>query len=517
MSATTTTVIDNEQSEGIMSDFNEPGVHRTVPLSFEKSQPGAVGVDLPALDVELQEIPENLKSDLPNLPTLGQLQVVRHYSRLSSRNFSVDANFYPLGSCTMKYNPRVNEFAAALSGFTSLHPMQDDEDCQGVLRLLYETRRFLEIISGLDEVSLQPAAGAHGEFTSLKVIRAYFKDNGQPQRNVVIATDNAHGTNPASCMMCGAGVTKVRTVNGYTDVDDLKRIINERGAENIAALMITNPNTAGLFDSRILDVAQVMHDAGAMLYLDGANMNAVLGKVRPSDFGVDIMHYNTHKTFSTPHGCGGPGSGPIAACKKLAPYLPVPQVINIGDNESEKYMLDFDRPKSIGKVRSFFGQIGVLIRCWTYIAACGPQGLRNVAETAVLNANYLAARLRHRYDMPFFRPEDGYFAAHEFVTVPESLLEKGVTLLDIAKRLIDYGIHPPTMHWPVHNCLMVEPTETESKETLDEFVDAMLAIAEEIEKAPKKLADAPQNAPITRADEVTAARKPVLVWHDEDQ
>jgi glycine dehydrogenase subunit 2 len=363
-------------------------------------------------------------------------------------------------------------------------------------------------------VSLQPAAGAHGEFTALKVIRAFFRDHGQEQRTIVIATDNAHGTNPASCMMCGAGVVKVKTNDGYTDIDDLRRLIAEHGAENIAALMITNPNTAGLFDAKILEVAEVVHEAGAKLYLDGANMNAILGKIRPSDFGADIMHYNVHKTFSTPHGCGGPGAGPIAATEELAPYLPRPQVVKDDGPDGAVYRLDWDRPKTIGKVRSFFGQFGVLVRCWTYIAACGPEGLRNIAETAVLNANYLAARLRDVYEMPYFRPEDQHFAAHEFVTVPESLLAKGVTLLDIAKRLIDYDIHPPTMHWPVHNCLMVEPTETESKEVLDRFADVMLAIAAQIEQEPDTMHAAPLHATVRRLDEVGAARKPILAYEE---
>ncbi|MCK4872629.1 MAG: aminomethyl-transferring glycine dehydrogenase subunit GcvPB [Phycisphaerales bacterium] len=488
------------------------GDRPTVPSIFEKSQPGLRGVDLPALDVPTHEIPEAILGETPDLPELGQLQVARHYSHLCERNFSVDANFYPLGSCTMKYNPRINEFAAAQSGLINLHPMQDEADVQGLLQILFETRRFFEVISGLPEVSLQPAAGAHGEFAALKVIRAYFTDHGQPGRHIVIATDNAHGTNPASCMMCGAAVVKVKTAGGYTDLDDLRRLIDEHGSENIAALMITNPNTAGLFDTCISEVAQLVHDAGAMMYLDGANMNAILGKVRPADFGTDIMHYNTHKTFSTPHGCGGPGSGPIAACSKLAPYLPVPQVVKQERDGHTVYSLDWDRPKSIGKVRSFFGQVGVLVRCWTYIAACGPDGLRNVAETAVLSANYLAARLRNEFEMPFFHPEDGHFAAHEFVTVPKSLLARGVTLLDIAKRLIDYDIHPPTMHWPVHDCLMVEPTETESKETLDRFADAMLAIAEQIKRDAESMAQAPEHAVVRRLDEVAAARKPVLAY-----
>ncbi len=479
------------------------------PLIFEKSTPGQRGVDLPPLDVPAAPIPDDLTSDAPALPEVGQHDVMAHYTHLSDRNFSVDGNFYPLGSCTMKHNPRINEWAAALPGFAALHPLLDDAQIQGALRLLYETRCFLQEISGLDEVCLQPAAGAHGEYTGLKVIRAYFKDHGQDQRRIVLAPDNAHGTNPASCSMCGAGVLSVKTINGHTDLDDLRRLIDEQGAENIAAFMITNPNTAGLFDGKVIEAADIIHDAGAMLYLDGANMNAILGKTRPVDFGADVMHFNTHKTFSTPHGCGGPGAGPIAVRKKFAPYLPVPQVMMADDGS---FYLDRDRPKTIGKVRGFFGQFGVLVRCWTYISACGPDGLRNVADKAVLSANYLAARLRDVYEMPFFDPEKRRFCAHEFVTVPRTLLDRGVTLNDIAKRMIDYDVHPPTMHWPVHDCLMVEPTETESKRTLDRFVDVMRQIAAQIERDAASLAEAPTDAVIRRADEVNAARKPMLVW-----
>jgi len=370
---------------------------------------------------------------------------------------------------------------------------------------------MLEEISGLHEVSLQPAAGAHGEFTALKVIRAFFADHGQPQRTVVLAPDTAHGTNPASCTMCGATVKQVRTVDGHTDLHHLQEAIDEVGGENIAAFMITNPSTAGLFDSQIKEVAEIVHGIGAKLYLDGANMNALLGRVKPSDFGVDAMHYNTHKTFSTPHGGGGPGSGPIAVTEELAPYLPVPQVMMSDDGS---FYLNRDRPKSIGKVRSFICQFGVLVRCWTYISACGAHGLRNVAETAVLNANYLAVRLQHVYDMPYFAPDKGVYCAHEFVTVPRKLLDKGVTLIDIAKRMIDYGVHPPTMHWPVHDCLMVEPTETESKQALDSFVDVMLQIAREIDQDIDSVKHAPLVSDIARADEVGAARKPMLSWKD---
>jgi glycine dehydrogenase subunit 2 len=481
----------------------------TEPLVFEKHVPGAIGVDFPPLDVSETKVPEHIAGGCTTLPSFGQHDVMAHYTHLSDRNFSVDGNFYPLGSCTMKHNPRINEWGAALPGFACLHPLQDEEDIQGALRLLYETRTMLEEIAGLHEVSLQPAAGAHGEFTALKVIRAYFADHGQPSRSVVLAADTAHGTNPASCTMCGASVETVRSVNGQTDLAHLKEVIAHVGAENIAAFMITNPSTAGLFDANIKKIADIVHEAGAKLYLDGANMNAMLGRVRPGDFGADAMHYNTHKTFSTPHGGGGPGSGPIAVTAELAPYLPVPQIMMADDGS---FYLDRDREKSIGKVRSFIGQFGVLVRCWAYISACGPKGLRNVSDTAVLNANYLAARLCEKYSMPFFDPKNGKFCAHEFVTVPQDLLDKGVTLIDIAKRMIDYGVHPPTMHWPMHDCLMVEPTETESKQALDSFVDVMLQIADEISSEIELVQQSPLESDISRADEVAAARKPVLAF-----
>ncbi|MCC7407583.1 MAG: aminomethyl-transferring glycine dehydrogenase subunit GcvPB, partial [Phycisphaeraceae bacterium] len=418
-----------------------------------------------------------------------------------------DANFYPLGSCTMKFNPPINEAAAAMPGFAGLHPKQDDADIQGALQLLHELRLWLAEIAGLDEVSLQPCAGAHGEYTALKVIRAYFQDpkgGHAPHRKKVLAPDTAHGTNPASCAMCGANVVTVPSKDGMVDLDALKKMVDGE----TAAMMITNPNTAGLFDGTITEIAKILHDAGALLYLDGANMNAIVGVSRPGDFGVDVMHFNTHKTFSTPHGCGGPGAGPIAVRKFLAPYLPVPQVQKHADGS---YYLDHDRPGSIGKVRSFFGQFTVLVRCWAYIAACGPAGLRDLAQSAVLSANYLAARLRDRFEMPYFDPAARKFCAHEFVTVPKTLLSTGVTLIDVAKRMIDHGVHPPTMHWPVHNCLMVEPTETESLQTLDRFVDVMLKIADEAASNPELVKAAPHGAPVRRLDEVAAARTPVLV------
>ncbi len=511
MESTSTPQREKTTTHGAGSDRSGDGVT----LIFERSTPGVCAVDLPALDVPEAPAGQGLFADeAPDLGHIGQLDLVRHYTHLANRNFSVDANFYPLGSCTMKYNPRVNETAAAMPGFTGLHPLQADADTQGALRMLYEVRTWLAAIAGLDEVCLQPCAGAHGEYTALKVIRAYFKDpqgGNAPQRNKVLAPDTAHGTNPASCAMCGAGVVQVPSKDGLVDLDALRSLVDNQ----TAAMMITNPNTAGLFDGTIAQIAKILHDVGALLYLDGANMNAIVGVSRPGDFGVDVMHFNTHKTFSTPHGCGGPGAGPIAVRDFLSPYLPVPQVVKLENGSGGvRYARDWDRPKSIGRVRSFTGQFGVLLRCWAYIAACGPEGLRRVAQTAVLNANYLAAQLRDRFETPYFDPGAGRYCAHEFITVPKDLLAKGVTLIDLAKRLIDYGIHPPTMHWPVHDCLMIEPTETESLATLDRFVDVMNKIAQEVEADPQLLKGAPYHAPLRRLDEVAAARNPTLCHAD---
>ncbi|HEV2295846.1 MAG TPA: aminomethyl-transferring glycine dehydrogenase subunit GcvPB [Tepidisphaeraceae bacterium] len=482
-------------------------------LLFEISTPGARAVDLPASDVPHAELDPALASFTESdLPEVGQLELVRHYTHLSHRNFSVDANFYPLGSCTMKYNPKVNEWAAAQSGFANLHPLADEDDAQGALALLYHLRIILAEIAGLDEVSLQPCAGAHGEWTALKVIRAYFKEHSQPRRRIVLAPDTAHGTNPASCAMCGASVINIKSrADGLTDLDDLERHLSDE----VAAVMVTNPNTVGKFDAHIVEMAKLIHDAGAMLYLDGANMNAILGITRPGDFGVDAMHYNTHKTFSTPHGCGGPGAGPIAVRKELAPYLPVPQVVK-GSGDRYAWEHDDERPKSIGKVRSFWGQFNVLVRAYTYIRACGPDGLRNVSESAILAANYIAQRIKDVYPLPYGpgpgEPMATNPCAHEFITVPRPIIDRGVTIMDIAKSLIDRGIHPPTVHWPVHDCLMIEPTETESKATLDRFAEALLEIAEQSEQDIGPLKAAPAEAPVRRLDEVGAARKPVLCW-----
>jgi len=480
---------------------------RNHPIIFEQGSPGFCAVSLPESDVPSMKVTDAvpvglIANQLPPLPEIGELDVVRHYKRLAHRCFSVDGNFYPLGSCTMKYNPRVNERIAAMPGFTELHPYQDDADAQGMLELLYRLRCDLAEIAGLAEVTLQPAAGAHGEMTGLMIINAYHKSRGE-SRSKVLAPDTSHGTNPASCATCGQGMVTVRSKkDGRVDLDDLRSNVDEQ----VAAMMITNPNTVGVFDEQIADIAAILHEKGAQLYFDGANMNAILGKTRPGDFGVDVMHYNTHKTFSTPHGGGGPGAGPVAVAEHLRDFLPIPQVVRRDDGT---YSWANDRPQSIGKVRSFYGQINVLVRAFAYIRSLGPDGLRDVAEKAVLAANYLAARLKGRYSMPFPPPY-----AHEFIMVPE-FPGTEVTEHDIAKRLIDHRMHPPTMSWPVHHCLMVEPTETESLATLDGFVEAMLDIADEIEKDPAIVRTAPHTAVVRRLDEVAASRKPNVCWHDK--
>ena len=478
------------------------------PLIFEKSdEGGACGVSLPACDVpaidEKAVVPHDLvATEPPPLPQVGELELVRHYTRLSHRLFSVDTHFYPLGSCTMKYNPRINEWAAALPGFAKLHPLTPPRFVQGAMQLLYELRCDLAEIAGLDEVSLQPCAGAHGEMTGLMVIAAYHRSRGEARPNV-LAPDSAHGTNPASCTMAGRTVVPVKSnARGRIDLDDLRSKVNT----DTAAMMITNPSTLGLFEEDIVKIAEILHAAGALLYLDGANMNAILGVARPGDFGVDVMHYNTHKTFSTPHGGGGPGAGPIAVRKELAEFLPVPQVIRKPDGT---FAWDHDRPQSIGRVRSFAGQFGVLVRAYAYIRALGNTGLRKVSETAVLSANYLAVRLREKYELPHALP-----CMHEFVLSASRQKSLGVSAMDIAKRLIDYDIHPPTTYFPmiVPEALMIEPTETESLRTLDRFVEVMLALAIEAETNPDLLHNAPTRGFIRRADVVGGDRKPNLRW-----
>ncbi len=473
-------------------------------LLFEMSKPGCRAVQLPACDVPEKPLaallPQNAIADTPlPLPELSEPDVVRHFVNLSTKNMSVDANFYPLGSCTMKYNPKRNERLSSLPGLLDLHPYQPESTLQGMLALLHQSQHMLAEIAGLPAVSLQPAAGAHGEMTALLVAAAYFRDRGE-KRTTVLIPDAAHGTNPASAAMAGFRVLPVKsTEQGFVDLDDLASKLNDE----TAVFMITNPNTLGLFEPNIKQIAKMVHDVGGLVYLDGANMNAILGVTRPGDFGADLMHFNPHKTFSGPHGGGGPGAGPIAVSEALAPFLPVPLVVKDGRG----YHLDYNRPKSIGRVRNFFGNVGVLVRMYCYIRSHGPEGLRRIAEDAVLNANYLLARVKSFLPVPH-----GDRCMHEFVASGESLkASKNISTMDIAKRLIDYGYHAPTVYFPliVHEAMMIEPTETESRATLDAFADTLAKIVEE---SAELLHDAPQTTPICHPDEVTAARKPILRW-----
>src|SRR4051794_17075784 len=446
------------------------------------------------------------RAEAPRLPELAEPEIVRHFTRLADRTFGVDTGFYPLGSCTMKHNPRVNERVVALPGFRDLHPLQEEDGAQGALELEWRLQEILAEVCGLDAVSLQPAAGSQGELTGLMLMRAYFADRGESHRDTIITADTAHGTNPASVTMAGYRLAKVETdARGNVDVAHLRTLVDER----TAGLMLTNPSTLGLFDEHIEEIAAIFHDAGGLLYYDGANLNAVCGLSRPGDMGFDIVHINLHKTFSQPHGGGGPGGGPIAVRTSLEPFLPVPAVVRDG----ERFRLDYDRPKSIGKVRAFTGPFGVFVRAYAFIRAYGP-ALREMSETAVLNANYLLARLKDDYELPYDR-----LAMHEFVLSARRLKrEHGVTALDVAKRLMDYGIHPPTIYFPlvVPEALMIEPTETETKETLDEFVEAMRAIAREAAETPDLLKDAPHGRQVRRLDEVKAAKHPVLRYRFED-
>jgi glycine dehydrogenase subunit 2 len=482
----------------------------TLPL-FEQSKPGLRGVTFPACDVPAaplsQVLPaEALAAEPPALPEMGEPDVVRHFTNLSTLNMSVDTHFYPLGSCTMKYNPKRNERLASLPGIAELHPYQPESTLQGMLELLHELQEMLAEISGLDAVSLQPAAGAHGELTALLAAAAYFRDveRGAARRTKVLAPDSAHGTNPASAAMAGFETLTVKsTSQGFVDLDDLQAKLDRQ----TAAFMITNPNTLGMFEPRIRRIAEMVHGVGGLLYLDGANMNAILGVVRPGDFGADMMHFNPHKTFSGPHGGGGPGAGPIAVRAMLAPYLPTP-IVERGANG---YRLAYDRPKSIGRVRSFFGNVGVLVRAYCYIRTHGPEGLRQVSENAVLNANYLLSQVRDTFDVP-----QGPRCMHEFVASAARLkAEKGISAMDIAKRLLDYGFHAPTVYFPpiVREAMMIEPTETESRETLDAFAAALKQIAAE---PAELLHGAPHTTSRSRPDEVHAARKPMMAWRQPE-
>lgn len=476
--------------------------NRDTQLIFDLSKPGRRAARLPECDVPQSDLAALLPAEAvaaapPALPEVSEPQVIRHFVNLSTLNMSVDTHFYPLGSCTMKYNPKRNERAAAMPAFADIHPYQSDESLQGMLELLYEMQETLQEISGLPACSLQPAAGAHGELTALLVAAAYFRDLDE-HRTKVLCPDNAHGTNPASAAMAGFDAVTVKTTSaGFVDLDDLDAKLDDQ----VAVLMITNPSTLGLFEPNMQAIADRVHARGGLIYLDGANMNAILGITRPGDFGADMQHYNPHKTFSGPHGGGGPGAGPICVTEKLAPYLPVPVVRKNG----ERYELEYDRPKSIGRVRAFFGNVGVLVRAYAYIRSHGPEGLKRVSENAVLNANYLLSRVKHFLPVP-----QGNRCMHEFVASATPLKkEKGISAMDIAKRLLDFGCHSPTVYFPltVPEAIMVEPTETESKETLDAFAELLFRITEEDAET---LHEAPHSTAVSRPDEVRAARQPVL-------
>jgi glycine dehydrogenase subunit 2 len=473
-------------------------------LIYEKSKPGRRGLAVPRPDLPVPEVPPELaRRTPPRLPELAEPEVLRHFTELSTRNFGIDTGFYPLGSCTMKYNPRVNERLVGLPGFRDIHPLADDEAVQGALELEWELAEILREVTGLDAVSLQPAAGSQGELTGLLLMRAYFEAKGEgEQRTNVVIPDTAHGTNPASVTMAGYRLTGVKTdPRGNIDLDDLRAKVDG----STAGLMLTNPSTLGLFDENIEEIRDVFHAAGALMYYDGANLNAVCGISRPGDMGFDIVHINLHKTFSQPHGGGGPGGGPIAVRGSLAEFLPKPVVVRDGD----RFRLDHDRPRSIGKVRGYSGPFGVFVRSYAFMRAWGP-GLREMSEIAVLNANYLLARLKGAYDLPFDR-----LCMHEFVLGAKTLkIEHGITAFDVAKRLMDFGFHPPTVYFPlvVPEALMIEPTETEAKETLDAFADAMLEIAREASESPDEIRAAPHGRPVKRLDEARAA-KDLVVRH----
>lgn len=476
-------------------------------LIFELSVPGRSTNLLPECDVDETEISEMiplsfLREGEIDLPELGEVDVVRHFTHLSQKNYGVDSGFYPLGSCTMKYNPKINEEVSKLDGFMKVHPYQPEKTVQGCLELLYKTDKFLSEITGMDRFSLQPAAGAHGEMAGLMIIKAYHEHNGDYKRTKIIVPDSAHGTNPASAAAVGFNVVEVKSNDrGGIDIDALKDLMDDE----IAGLMLTNPNTLGLFDENIDMIAQIVHEAGGLLYYDGANANAIIGISRPGDMGFDVVHLNLHKTFSTPHGGGGPGSGPVGVKRQLVPFLPKPVV----EYDNGRYYFDYDRPLSIGKIKSFYGNFLVVVKAYAYILSLGAEGLKKVSEAAVLNANYIKEKLKKYFHLPYDRT-----CMHEVVFSGQWQKEYGVSTLDIAKRLLDFGYHPPTIYFPliVREAFMVEPTETESKETLDEFINTMIEIANEAEKEPEKLHNAPLNTPVQRLDEAKAARSPVLKY-----
>ncbi|WP_010678047.1 aminomethyl-transferring glycine dehydrogenase subunit GcvPB [Bacillus timonensis] len=475
------------------------------PLIFELSNPGRIGYSLPDLDVPEVNIDDVIPSDYlrveePELPEVSELDIMRHYTALSKRNHGVDSGFYPLGSCTMKYNPKINENVARYNGFAHIHPLQDESTVQGALELMYDLQEHLKEITGMDEVTLQPAAGAHGEWTGLMMIRAYHEANYDTARTKVIVPDSAHGTNPASATVAGFETITVKSgEDGLVDLEDLRRVVGP----DTAALMLTNPNTLGLFEENILEMTEIIHSAGGKVYYDGANLNAVLSKARPGDMGFDVVHLNLHKTFTGPHGGGGPGSGPVGVKADLIPFLPKPVLVKT----EEGYHFEYNRPQSIGRVKPYYGNFGINVRAYTYIRSMGPDGLKAVTENAVINANYMMRRLAPYFDLPYDK-----HCKHEFVLSGRRQKKLGVRTLDIAKRLLDFGYHPPTIYFPlnVEECMMIEPTETESKETLDAFIEAMIQIAKETEENPEIVQEAPHTTIVSRLDETLAARKPVL-------
>jgi glycine dehydrogenase subunit 2 len=494
-------------------------------LIFERSQPGRIGYRLPALDVAevaLDEIiPRNFQrdDDLEGMPEVSEVDVVRHFTRISTWNYSIDQGLYPLGSCTMKYNSRLNEKVARIPGFANLHPLAPEGETQGALEVIYELQQHLAEITGLPGISLQPAAGAHGEMTGVMIIRAFIDardgEGASARRRTMLIPDSAHGTNPASAHLSGFTVKTIRsTTEGLTDLDHLRELCAHG---EVAGLMLTNPNTLGLFEKNIKEICSIVHEAGGLVYMDGANMNALVGVARPGDMGVDVIHLNLHKTFSTPHGGGGPGSGPCCCSKELEPFLPVPRISRTGipagpaseNNEAYSYRLDYDQPQSIGRVKAFLGNYGMMLRALAYTLTHGFDGLREATEAAVLNARYIAHGMAADYDKPF----DGD-PMHEVVFTDKRQSRKGVHTLDIAKRLIDYGFHPMTIYFPliVPGAMLIEPTESVGHQELDQFIDAMRAIAREAVENPELVLNAPHTTRIGRLDEATAARKPVLRW-----
>ena len=481
-------------------------ISRDERLIFERSAPGKRGMELPPLDVPSVDPAAALGRDyardsIEGFPEVSEIEVIRHFTRLSSWNYAIDLGMYPLGSCTMKYNPRVNEFVARLDGLASEHPEQPAEVSQGCLRILHDLQKCLLAITGMDAATLQPAAGAQGELTGLLMIRAYLESQGNARKKVLIP-DSAHGTNPASVVIAGYEVQNIKSnERGQIDTDHLREYVKD----DVAALMLTNPSTIGVFEERIAEIAQILHERGALVYMDGANMNALAGITRPGDFGVDVMHLNLHKTFSTPHGGGGPGAGPVMVKKILEPFLPVPVVVQ---KENGQYALDCNRPRTIGRVRAYCGNFGVLLRALAYTLAYGP-GIRQATEDAVMNANYIRKHLEGIFDLPYNLP-----SMHEVVFSDARQKRHGVSTMDIAKRLIDYGFHPYTTAFPliVPGAMMIEPTESESKEECDLFIGAMRAIAAEAEANPDLLKTAPHSTRVGRLDEVAAARKPILRW-----